>query len=594
MSYNHPHIFRQDDLEFPPPVQYQCFPDYASPPDRYADSAAGETRPALYPSSSSQIHPHPLFTRQHNTTADDPTSQNHPLDPHVLASHHQLYQSSSPFTNIQPHQQPQRPHESPQSWPPYEPPQIHQPFPQSNLPLSYAPYHNPPPFPNRLSPPPPSNQPFQFKGSNHSNAGTSAVHRMSLAGSLDPATGIFYRTPEHPRLRTAQACEKCRTRKAKCSGEHPACKRCLARGLVCEYAKEGRVRGPNKPKAKMPPGGTGGSGSDGRSTPKGATGSGGGARGTSRNRTSSANSSAGSSDHPDLPPAVRAALQRAEQDSSPSRRNGKRNLGASRRNSLSLGEHRSNRPRPPDLHLDSPSSLYRISTGEGPRSASAVGGGMPDPGFMSFHHHAQGKGEFVQDDMGQQFHRNVMASSSGSSLKRIHRGMHDDQTTPLALPPTHNLVPVGMHVNIGSNDHQMGEELVYPPPEYYHHHPRPSHDESGHALPGSFSNQNVGASSPQTSTVSAETTSTLGSPLTPSSASTPSLLPPGMLPHHPQHQGGGMQAGLDFELDPQLAPHSVPASQQVTPDGKQHHHSAGDSPLAMHKQYHSAMDLHMC
>ncbi|KAF9269744.1 hypothetical protein L218DRAFT_993742 [Marasmius fiardii PR-910] len=76
-------------------------------------------------------------------------------------------------------------------------------------------------------------------------------HRPSLAGSLDPATGIFYRTPEHPRLRTAQACEKCRTRKAKCSGEHPSCKRCLSRGLICQYAKEGRVRGPNKPKAKL-------------------------------------------------------------------------------------------------------------------------------------------------------------------------------------------------------------------------------------------------------------------------------------------------------------------------------------------------------
>ncbi|KAJ7262842.1 hypothetical protein C8J57DRAFT_1719101 [Mycena rebaudengoi] len=74
--------------------------------------------------------------------------------------------------------------------------------------------------------------------------------RITLAGSLDPATGIFYRTPEHPRLRTAQACEKCRTRKAKCSGEHPACARCLARGLVCEYAREGRVRGPNKPKGR--------------------------------------------------------------------------------------------------------------------------------------------------------------------------------------------------------------------------------------------------------------------------------------------------------------------------------------------------------
>ncbi|KAJ4496584.1 hypothetical protein C8R41DRAFT_263916 [Lentinula lateritia] len=79
----------------------------------------------------------------------------------------------------------------------------------------------------------------------------SGTHR-TLAGSLNPSTGVFYRTPEHPRLRTAQACEKCRTRKAKCSGEHPSCKRCSNRGLVCEYAKEGRVRGPNKPKPKLP------------------------------------------------------------------------------------------------------------------------------------------------------------------------------------------------------------------------------------------------------------------------------------------------------------------------------------------------------
>ncbi|KAG6818703.1 hypothetical protein H0H93_002648 [Arthromyces matolae] len=71
-----------------------------------------------------------------------------------------------------------------------------------------------------------------------------------LAGSLDLATGIFYRSYDSPRLRTAQACEKCRARKAKCSGEHPTCKRCFTRGLVCEYAKEGRVRGPNKIKPK--------------------------------------------------------------------------------------------------------------------------------------------------------------------------------------------------------------------------------------------------------------------------------------------------------------------------------------------------------
>ncbi|KIK78720.1 hypothetical protein PAXRUDRAFT_312570 [Paxillus rubicundulus Ve08.2h10] len=74
--------------------------------------------------------------------------------------------------------------------------------------------------------------------------------RCALAGSLDPTTGIFYRTPDHPRMRTAQACEKCRVRKAKCSGDRPACQRCQTRGLVCHYTPENRVRGPNKPKVK--------------------------------------------------------------------------------------------------------------------------------------------------------------------------------------------------------------------------------------------------------------------------------------------------------------------------------------------------------
>ncbi|THH28720.1 hypothetical protein EUX98_g5468 [Antrodiella citrinella] len=72
----------------------------------------------------------------------------------------------------------------------------------------------------------------------------------TMSGSLDPNTGIFQRAPEHPRVRTAQACEKCRARKAKCSGEHPACQRCRTRGLSCEYAPERKMRGPNKVKRK--------------------------------------------------------------------------------------------------------------------------------------------------------------------------------------------------------------------------------------------------------------------------------------------------------------------------------------------------------
>jgi len=45
----------------------------------------------------------------------------------------------------------------------------------------------------------------------------SPLPRCTLRGSLDPTTGIFYRAPERTRIRTAQACDKCRTRKAKVS-----------------------------------------------------------------------------------------------------------------------------------------------------------------------------------------------------------------------------------------------------------------------------------------------------------------------------------------------------------------------------------------
>ncbi|KAJ6531197.1 hypothetical protein B0H19DRAFT_1273413 [Mycena capillaripes] len=68
----------------------------------------------------------------------------------------------------------------------------------------------------------------------------------------------------HTRQRTTQACDKCRDRKTKarslasvhpksvsyrslqCSGDHPVCKRCTARGLICHYSGRERPRGPAK------------------------------------------------------------------------------------------------------------------------------------------------------------------------------------------------------------------------------------------------------------------------------------------------------------------------------------------------------------
>ncbi|KAF8659948.1 hypothetical protein AX16_001684 [Volvariella volvacea WC 439] len=155
----------------------------------------------------------------------------------------------------------EQPEQPPQGWAPFSP---HPSFDSSSLnlvphtlPLSYTNF-SAPQFPSRhttsptmsQSPPSASSAPAPAQKAPSGSQGGVASRTIALAGSLDPSTGVFYRTPEHPRLRTAQACEKCRTRKAKCSGEHPSCKRCITRGLACEYAKEGRVRGPNKPKQK--------------------------------------------------------------------------------------------------------------------------------------------------------------------------------------------------------------------------------------------------------------------------------------------------------------------------------------------------------
>lgn len=167
MSYNHHQHYGQQQGSASIYDEYSEYADIDEP-------AAAESRPVVFPAS------HPQFTREEisNTRALD----HYP------------------------------PTQSPQSWPPYGPASSFQ-----QQPLSYAPYPSPSPFPPpRLSPPPTAHhQTFHFKAPGQSTSPGSASHRLTLAGSLDPATGIFYRTPEHPRLRTAQACEKCRTRKAK-------------------------------------------------------------------------------------------------------------------------------------------------------------------------------------------------------------------------------------------------------------------------------------------------------------------------------------------------------------------------------------------
>lgn len=86
---------------------------------------------------------------------------------------------------------------------------------QASMSLQFNAYPTSAPYPAPRLTPPPAPAPATPQSMPTGVSPQSGAPRLTLAGSLDPTTGIFYRTPEHPRLRTAQACEKCRTRKAK-------------------------------------------------------------------------------------------------------------------------------------------------------------------------------------------------------------------------------------------------------------------------------------------------------------------------------------------------------------------------------------------
>jgi len=150
----------------------------------------------------SQLPPLPHQISSQGDGGGDGSGEQHFYHRHArLHPPHDLYPAPPHLEPPSPSTTPQQHHNQPNGWPTFD----------HGLPLGYPPnygsYPTSSPFPPpRLTPPP----------AHHIDGGN--VHggpRLTLAGSLDPATGIFYRTPEHPRLRTAQACEKCRTRKAK-------------------------------------------------------------------------------------------------------------------------------------------------------------------------------------------------------------------------------------------------------------------------------------------------------------------------------------------------------------------------------------------
>jgi len=134
------------------------------------------------------------------------------------------------------------------------------------------------------------------------------------------------------------------------------------------------VRGPNKPKPKVTPGGTAGhDASDNAADGTGKT--------NSRHRTSSSNGSAGSPQNPDPAPAASQTLEGSDGELAPSNRAGRRSLVSSRRSSPALSDMRLTLHRHSDLHLETASTLFTLANG----SSSGSGAASPvDPSFLSY------------------------------------------------------------------------------------------------------------------------------------------------------------------------------------------------------------------
>src|SRR3954453_24191631 len=62
--------------------------------------------------------------------------------------------------------------------------------------------------------------------------------------NLSPASNPATETQSIKRKRLTQACDACRKKKVKCSGEKPSCNNCTRLGTTCTYLPSTRKRGP--------------------------------------------------------------------------------------------------------------------------------------------------------------------------------------------------------------------------------------------------------------------------------------------------------------------------------------------------------------
>jgi hypothetical protein len=64
------------------------------------------------------------------------------------------------------------------------------------------------------------------------------------ADNLTPASNSVTETQPIKRKRLTQACDACRKKKVKCSGDKPSCNNCTRLGITCTYLPSTRKRGP--------------------------------------------------------------------------------------------------------------------------------------------------------------------------------------------------------------------------------------------------------------------------------------------------------------------------------------------------------------
>ncbi|KAL4792878.1 hypothetical protein BDV19DRAFT_367553 [Aspergillus venezuelensis] len=225
----------------------RSFPQFSGPPPPVSahripppEVSHGLPGPAMYDQSWRQPYP-PSFDANHT----EPRRVSNGPPPPVTAHHYPPMQSrelpqlpvDGPYGRTASLPTPPGPHAPSEGPPP--PPAAHANYhPMNGAPHDSSPLSAPPEFPRHRMPYPPADQAPLTNGNPPAvNNEYPTTIPPTVSHTPAPYDASYY--PQHMRQRKAtraqQACDQCRTRKAKCDEGRPACSHCRENNLQCIY-----------------------------------------------------------------------------------------------------------------------------------------------------------------------------------------------------------------------------------------------------------------------------------------------------------------------------------------------------------------------